>query len=507
MPNIPARVAKLGSEPVQQSRMARTFALRSEILGSRHQAPSEVLLPDPIDSDARRQRIVVREQPAGQFEPPGAGPRRLGQDTGRAGADFDAVPVPAAAHAQEGGLPLAILVDDARLATLRVRLVELLELAQRLGEAQLLALGRADDQTVGTQEVVRHHVGLAPGPSGRRDAHDLLPAVGVQAKFLPRQVVVQVHARGFAGLDAARFPVGLQGGHVVLVQDRLMLAPVLVDRVQVRAKLSLQRSVYAAFLEVVEESEQLVELPLRNGIVLVVVALGAAYRQAEPDRAERAGPVHGLFKRILGGVHAALSIAQGVAVEASGDALLDGRAGHQVAGDLLDREAVEPHPRIERVDHPASVPPRMRSDIILGIAVRVGVAHLVQPVHGLLLAKVLRGQQSLHHSLVGAFCWIFFEGALLLARRREPGQIQRDAGQQCVLVGLRCRLESFGSQALAHEVVDWIAPRRHVRPDDRLEGPVSRLALRGSGRGRLGPVRPRRPLIDPSPQLADLGPA
>ena len=185
VPNIPARVAKLGSEPVQQSRMARTFALRSEILGSRHQAPPEVLLPDPIDSDARRQRIVVREQPAGEFEPPGACPSRFGQNSGRARADFDAVPVPAAAHAQEGGLPLAILVDDARLATLRVRLVELLELAQRLGEAQLLALGRADDQTVGAQEVVRHHVGLAPGPSVRRDPHDLLPAIGVQAKFLP----------------------------------------------------------------------------------------------------------------------------------------------------------------------------------------------------------------------------------------------------------------------------------------------------------------------------------
>ena len=59
-----------------------------------------------------------------------------------------------------------------------------------------------------------------------------------------------------------------------------MLASVFVDAAQVRAKFALHWRVDAVFLEVVEEGKQLVELLLGYGIVLVVVALGAADRQA-----------------------------------------------------------------------------------------------------------------------------------------------------------------------------------------------------------------------------------
>ena len=114
-------------------------------------------------------------------------------------------------------------------------------------------------------------------------------------------------------------------------------------------------------------------------------------------------------------------------MEACRDALLDSRSGQQVPGDLLDREAVESHARVESVDDPAPVAPSMRPDIVLGIAVRVGIANLVQPVHGLLLAKVLRSQQSLYHSLVGSVSLVLVECTLLLASRRQAGQIQRHA--------------------------------------------------------------------------------
>ena len=341
--------------------------------------------------------------------------------------------------------------------------------------------------------------------SAWRQAHDRLPAIRVQAQFLPSQVVVQIHARRLARLNAALFPSGLQGEHVVLVQDRPALATVLVDRAQVGADLARQRRVNAPLCKVVEKGEQLVELLLRDGVVLVVVALRAADGKAQPDRAEGAGPVHCFLEGILGAVHAALSIAQRVAVEPGGDALLDRRAGQQVPGELLDREAVKSHACIERVDDPAPVAPGMRPDIVLGIAVQVGVAHLIQPVEGLLLAEVLRRQQALHHPLVRPLSRVLAAGGLLFPGGRDPGQVQRHAGQQRVPLGTRRRLASFRPQALAHEMIDWIASCRHSGPDNGLEGPMSRLARGGSGRSRAGRVRPRRSLVDPSAQPADLG--
>ena len=47
----------------------RPLAALAEIVGRADQALAEMVLPDPVDHDAGRQRVVGARQPVGQFEP------------------------------------------------------------------------------------------------------------------------------------------------------------------------------------------------------------------------------------------------------------------------------------------------------------------------------------------------------------------------------------------------------------------------------------------------------
>ena len=121
----------------------------------------------------------------------------------------------------------------------------------------------------------------------------------------------------------------------------------------------------------------------------MVVTLRAPDRQAQPYRSERARPVYCLLEEELGRVHSALPVAESVAVESGRDSLLDGGIGQEVTGDLLDREAVEAHAAVKRVDYPPAIAPSVRPSVILRVPVRVRVADLVKPVNGLFLAEVV----------------------------------------------------------------------------------------------------------------------
>ena len=72
----PAPVDELGGQPVEQLGMARRRALRAEVLVGLDEPPAEVRLPEPVDRDPGRQRVLRVDQPAGQVEPVGRLVRR-----------------------------------------------------------------------------------------------------------------------------------------------------------------------------------------------------------------------------------------------------------------------------------------------------------------------------------------------------------------------------------------------------------------------------------------------
>ena len=63
----PARIHESRGEMVEQLGMRRPFPARAEVVGSADQALAEVVLPDPVDHDAGRQRMIGTRQPVGQL--------------------------------------------------------------------------------------------------------------------------------------------------------------------------------------------------------------------------------------------------------------------------------------------------------------------------------------------------------------------------------------------------------------------------------------------------------
>src|SRR5437867_7528168 len=132
------------------------------------------------------------------------------------------------------------------------------------------------------------------------------------------------------------------------------------------------------------------ELALLQRIVLMVMTLSAANSQTEPHCADSRRAIHDLLRTELLDVYATLSVGQRVAMKSGSDLLLDGRVWQQVARDLLDRELVEGHIPVDRIYHPLTVTPSMRTDVIFFVAVAIGIARQVEPRPRRLLSEMRR---------------------------------------------------------------------------------------------------------------------
>ena len=128
----------------------------------------------------------------------------------------------------------------------------------------------------------------------------------------------------------------------------------------------------------IEDRKQPEVFLLRDRIVLVVVALGAVDGDRHPDLERRVDPIDDGDVAELLVVGPAFRVRQRVAVERRRQKLVDGRIGEHVAGDLFDRELVVRQIAVEGVDHPVAILPD-GPRLILGIAVRVGVASQIEP--------------------------------------------------------------------------------------------------------------------------------
>ncbi len=247
--------------------------------------------------------------------------------------------------------------------------------------------------------------------------------------------------------------------------------------------------------DVVEVRHDLVELLLRDRVELVVVAARAAQGQAHPHRAGGRHAVDAVLGEELVDDDAPLAVQAVVAVERGGDALLQGRAGEHVAGELLDREPVERHVGVVGVDDPVAPAPHRPLAVGL-VAVGVGVAGGVEPLDGHALAVARRREQPVDGVLVGVGGVVVQEVGELDRGRGHAGEVEGGAAQQGCAVGLVGRGQALGLETPQHEVVDVVA--RPLGVGDRGHGG----ALGGDER----PVRlPLRALVDPQAEGLDLG--
>ena len=279
---------------------------------------------------------------------------------------------------------------------------------------------------------------------------------------------------------------------------------------EIRPPFAGQRGIDVDLVDGIEEGVQTVIVPLRYRVVLVVVTLGAFDAQAEPYRRHGIRAVDRFLEAGLFEIDPALAVLEGVAVEARGDARLHRAALEQVAGNLFEGKPIERHVMVQRVNDPMAEAPGVRTGQVFFIAVAVGVAGLIEPMLGPLLAVMPRVQQAIHQLFVGVRAIIEQKALDLLGRGRKTRQVEAEPADQRGLAGGRRRLDAFGIEFCEHETIDGIAdpPRvaypRKARAGHRLKAPMPRLRVFGFGGCRIRGIRPCNALVDPSPQQADL---
>ena len=248
-------------------------------------------------------------------------------------------------------------------------------------------------------------------------------------------------------------------------------------------------AVVAAVGDRVEVREELVVLPLGEGVVLVVVAPRTPHGQAEEGLARGGHPVGRVLDQILLLDRPALVGDHVVAVEPRRDARALVRVRQEVPRKLFHHEAVVGQVPVVGVDDPVPPGPHV-APAVDRVAVRVGVARGVEPLQRHALAVVRRGQQTVDHALVGIGPFIGEERTHLLHGRRQAGQVEGHAPEQGRWIGLGRHGEPLRSQCLRDERIDPMQPLgRDLGPTRRHEGPV---------------LLPRSPGLDPGDEQRSL---
>ena len=240
----------------------------------------------------------------------------------------------------------------------------------------------------------------------------------------------------------------------------------------------------------VEDAVEGVIVPRGDGVVLVVVAPGAAERQAEERLAER-------VDRVLDGQ---VVVVLGVEPEAPRHG--DEAGGRHEPGvrrpGLLARPGCRRRPArgrtgrtacrwLKAVDDVVAIPVGLADGIVGGLSGGVGVADDVEPVPSPALAVGRRGQQPVDDPGEGVGRVVGQERVDVLGRRRQSGQVERGAADQGPAVRRPDRVQPAWLPAPPGS-----SDRPGVRTQSRSgpRGPVAAGRLEGPERSILGRDRP-----------------
>ena len=180
-------------------------------------------------------------------------------------------------------------------------------------------------------------------------------------------------------------------------------------------------AVHAGVGRRIEEGVERIKLLVRDRIELVAVADGALAGEAHPGVRHRGRAVDGVAEEQLVVDRAALARRDVAPREPGGDLLVGRGIRQQVAGELPDRELVERKILVEGLHDPVAVEPHLPFVVEMQ-PVGVGIAGVVEPVAGHLLAVVRAREQFLDELGIGVGRGVGDERGHLLGRWRQAGE-------------------------------------------------------------------------------------
>ena len=117
-----------------------------------------------------------------------------------------------------------------------------------------------------------------------------------------------------------------------------------------------------------------------------------------------------------------------IAVETGSDLLRERRVGKKIACELLDRELIVRHVRVEGVDDPLAPFPDLAGRVVL-VAARVRVPGEVEPLLRLALTVALRLQETIRLRLVCVRTLVRQELVDLRGGRRKSREVKARAAK------------------------------------------------------------------------------
>ena len=208
----------------------------------------------------------------------------------------------------------------------------------------------------------------------------------------------------------------------------------------------------------------------------MIMALGTAQRRAEPDRSEGVHAVDYLLVMILERIRAGFDVERSIPLKAGRNLLSERGSRQEVAGELLDREAVERHVLVERVDHPIAPRPEGALRVAL-VAFGVRIACRIQPWAGPAFAKTRARQELIDEPCIVGVRRIPQESIDLRDCGRKTGEVERHASQLDGRIGIGTTRQFFSGKLGVDERVDGVTGAatglcRHLRQARRDIGPV-----------------------------------
>ena len=232
------------------------------------------------------------------------------------------------------------------------------------------------------------------------------------------------------------------------------------------------------FFNVVEEGAEGVEILLRGGVVFVIVADGATDGQSHERSPVGLGALARDVDAEFLGNGSTFVAADAQAHVAAGDEGVEIFGRHQVAGNLLHGELVEGLVAVEGADEVVAPGPYVAAVVVMQ-AIRVGIAGVVEPIAGALLAISGPGQKRIDQVLIGLRRGVVHEGADFGGGGQQAGQVKRYAADEGSSVGFRRGVQAFFLETGEDEGVDGIlgpcfvlSGQGHERADGLVKGPV-----------------------------------